>query len=361
LINRLQRETAWGVYLFFVLSGFLITRILMRCREDITSRITTPGFSLRQFYVRRFLRIFPLYYLILFIGVALNVEGVREGFAWHAGYLTNLYFFHRDAFIGPTTPFWSLAVEEQFYIFWPFAILFLPVKKIAPFVVLMAIIGLVCKSTALLAQDGIYFILTPACVHYLAIGALVAVVENPLCGSAEARSRLVRIYLLLAVICASAMILARIIVPKHAGIQAIMLHAMAAVLFGWVVARSSEGFRGSLGSILRFPPAVYLGKISYGLYCYHSFIKWTLLWCVPYLARFIGEGHANFWMTNFGVRFLVTVGVSSASWFLFEKPLNDFKRFFPYSPRTQTPASEDRAVPVPLTEISASKTQTSGL
>src|SRR5205823_6156166 len=88
-VNR--RVLVWGnfgVYLFFVLSGFLITRILIRCRENVELHKTTVGYSIRQFYVRRFLRIFPLYYFVLFVAAALNAPGVRDALPWHAAYLS---------------------------------------------------------------------------------------------------------------------------------------------------------------------------------------------------------------------------------------------------------------------------------
>lgn len=63
-----------GVQLFFVLSGFLITGILLRLKEEIKAETSTPGFAIRRFYIRRFLRIFPIYYLTIFIAVLFNVE-----------------------------------------------------------------------------------------------------------------------------------------------------------------------------------------------------------------------------------------------------------------------------------------------
>ncbi|MGH7999853.1 MAG: acyltransferase family protein, partial [Brasilonema sp.] len=81
-----------GVRLFFVLSGFLITSILLKCRDYITSRQQTLSFTLRQFYIRRFLRLIPLYYAILFLAALINIPPVRETLAWHIPYLSNIYF-----------------------------------------------------------------------------------------------------------------------------------------------------------------------------------------------------------------------------------------------------------------------------
>src|SRR4051812_36633390 len=78
-----------GVRLFFVLSGFLITRILL------TSRPT-----MREFYIRRGLRIFPLFYLVLALAVVINIGPVRNTLGWHVSYLTNAYLFQRGDWHG---------------------------------------------------------------------------------------------------------------------------------------------------------------------------------------------------------------------------------------------------------------------
>lgn len=119
-----QFKLPWGsagVQLFFVLSGFLITGILLRCRTSV-ARLS----ALRAFYVRRILRIFPLFYCVLLLAYVLNIEPVRETVFWHLPYLSNFYFFSIGRWDGDISHFWSLAVEEQFYLFWPAIVMFVP-------------------------------------------------------------------------------------------------------------------------------------------------------------------------------------------------------------------------------------------
>src|SRR5215475_11338787 len=78
-----------GVWLFFVLSGFLITGILLRSRDQIDFNGVHTGSVLRQFYLRRVLRIFPLYYLVLFVAAMLDLGDVRNTILWHLSYLSN--------------------------------------------------------------------------------------------------------------------------------------------------------------------------------------------------------------------------------------------------------------------------------
>ena len=130
---KLGLELAMGVDLFFVLSGFLITRILLASKSR-------PGFF-KNFYIRRTLRIFPLYYLFValiflvvphFLGkppfqeaaALLNKEASFQ--RWYWLYVPNMHLFSVDAWVSPMTDHcWSLAVEEQFYLFWPWLVYFL--------------------------------------------------------------------------------------------------------------------------------------------------------------------------------------------------------------------------------------------
>src|SRR5689334_6993090 len=114
-----------AVRLFFVLSGFLITGILLSYRSD------TRDNALRRFYLRRVLRIFPIYYLTLFIALALQVRAIQLGAFWHLTYLSNYVAPFHPEWMGPASHFWTLAVEEQFYFVWPFIVLFVPRKYLA--------------------------------------------------------------------------------------------------------------------------------------------------------------------------------------------------------------------------------------
>src|SRR5258707_12985436 len=120
----------------FVLSGYLITGILLRCRRSIEAGQSDVATALRRFYIRRFLRIFPPYYALLALMFMANFPGVRNTLWWHAGYASNFLF----ALQGSWTPwvtshFWSLAVEEQFYVVWPFLILLVPRSRLVAVVI----------------------------------------------------------------------------------------------------------------------------------------------------------------------------------------------------------------------------------
>jgi len=170
-----------GVDLFFVLSGFLITGILYDSKA-LAKRYFT------NFYARRALRIFPLYYLFLVLLVLLlpvlepmeraGADAVWERFTWYAGYLTNV---RSDDPLGRgdfwlTSHLWSLAVEEQFYLVWPAVVLVFGRRPLLAISVLM-IGGALALRTGLYlnaADHHVIHAITPARMDALAVGAFIA-------------------------------------------------------------------------------------------------------------------------------------------------------------------------------------------
>src|SRR5687768_1429660 len=117
-----------GVKLFFVISGFLITGILLDERIKADQNDLGKASLLKTFYIRRFLRIFPLYYATLFVAFVLGHPDVVASWKWQVTYLSNFFYAMRGEYLGEVSHFWSLAVEEQFYFVWPLIILFVPKK-----------------------------------------------------------------------------------------------------------------------------------------------------------------------------------------------------------------------------------------
>ncbi len=144
-INKFIKFGQTGVSLFFVLSGFLITRILLSTKEK-------SGYFL-TFYIRRALRIFPLYYGFLIIYYFLinpylynasNLSFSTQFYYWF--YLQNIADTFGWAANGPFH-FWSLAVEEHFYLFWPLLVYYLNDKKIIIATICIIIIAFYQSTT----------------------------------------------------------------------------------------------------------------------------------------------------------------------------------------------------------------------
>jgi peptidoglycan/LPS O-acetylase OafA/YrhL len=319
-----------GVNLFFVLSGFLITGILLDGRAAQPGTPTDRWFVIRQFYARRVLRIFPLFYMTLVLLVLINVRPVRQTLIWHACYLSNVFFFRQGHWGGQTSHFWSLAVEEQFYLFWPYLMIFLPLRFLRPTV--LGLIGLAPAYRVVMAiadpGNPVAFVLTIGCLDALGIGALLAILQRSSNASKWKADAVARGLLWIGLLGWTAMVVLNQLGLAPAPLLA-MRQTFLDMFFGWLILNAASGFKGWLGRFLQLAPMVYLGKISYGLYVFHNLAIYGLVFIIRDL-------HAPAALYDLGwLRFLslllLTVSAAAVSWHFFEKPLNDLKRFFPYN------------------------------
>jgi peptidoglycan/LPS O-acetylase OafA/YrhL len=312
-VNHLWLPTSYlgqlGVRLFFVLSGFLITGILLEAKDS--ARISE---SLKTFYARRFLRIFPLYYMVLAVLAITNAPRVREFLPWHVLYATNILIARiGDWSILGTDHFWSLAVEEQFYLLWPFVILLTPRSMLRN-----TMITLIAGSVAfrLLGRFVFHWGYTPThvllfgCVDALALGALLAH------ESEAGRDRIQRVGMFFIPVLAA--VIALTFADWGTKIVWTFFEFSAAICSAALIRAALRGIPGIWGRFLSNPAVAYIGVISYGLYVYHMPIR-------TYVT-------AN----SMAVIFLSLL-IASLSWFIYEKPINDLKRYFPYKRVSREP------------------------
>jgi peptidoglycan/LPS O-acetylase OafA/YrhL len=171
----LKLATSWtwsGVDLFFVLSGFLIGRILIHYKGS-------PNYF-KTFYVRRIFRIFPPYYLVLIVFVIIALSGLSVKMPWLSNdaypfysyflYLQNFWMHtnHGAMWLGVT---WSLAIEEQFYCILPLLIFFVNLKSLPKFLIGGIVLAPICR---LFIPDLGAYVLLPARMDSLLIGVLIA-------------------------------------------------------------------------------------------------------------------------------------------------------------------------------------------
>tara|TARA_B110000902_G_scaffold264138_1_gene344825 strand:- start:615 stop:1685 length:1071 start_codon:yes stop_codon:yes gene_type:complete len=165
------------VDLFFIISGFLIAKILISKKGEI-------GFF-RNFYVRRIFRIWPLMYVFIILGVLLCYVGPVSNDAPFT--VLPYYIFFAQNFIVPfeiglplpgTSPFWSLAIEEQFYLFLPIIVRYVPVKKLSYLILFIFSFSLIARLNFMNGQEyGFYYTNlkeTYFRVHFIALGVLIA-------------------------------------------------------------------------------------------------------------------------------------------------------------------------------------------
>jgi len=343
-IDRLYYRVAgagWiGVDLFFVLSGFLITGILYDAKES--------EHYFRNFYARRVLRIFPLYYgaLILFLVILpwlrpdhSGLSSIARDGVWYWSYLSNVKFA-QDGWpqFGAIGHFWSLAVEEQFYLLWPALVLALNWRQLQ-IACLVCVIAALAVRIALIAQGNntAAFVLTPARIDALAVGAYIAVTAR----GPEGLHRLSRLALPAAALLSLAVLVVFVLRKGFAGYDPVVSTiglTILACLFGSVLLLALTLARGTLlarafdSSFLSF-----FGRYSYGIYVFHHPILFLKVGIIP-LAIVPGLFGSQL-LRQFAfiiAATAVSVGMAFSSWHLFEKQFLKLKKLFPYHDSQRT-------------------------
>ena len=332
-----------GVDLFFVLSGFLITGIL------VDSKGQERYFG--NFYARRFLRIFPLYYgllAVLFLGLLLAKFAAPHFYAlhkmlhgpWHAQiylwtYTTNLAFVYGHATLPYLAHLWSLSVEEQFYLLWPLAIFIVPRRWLVLACFSLIAAGVLSRFGAIAggySGTQIYF-LTPCRMDEFGVGALVAVVgRSPGWGLGRLARMAVWIVLPAAIggVAATAIPAAAPIILAHtAGVLGFLALAIAFASLLVLCSSPVRGFRW-VGSVCRQRALRSTGKYSYAMYILHVPVRGVLS-LIPFHTSF-GRRHAS--QPFFQVIMLVacvacTYFLAYASYHLYEKHFLKLKKYFP--------------------------------
>lgn len=266
-----------GVQLFFVISGFLITTILIKTKEN-------PRYF-SNFYFRRILRIFPIYYLCFF-------------FLWVVAYFSNklgdsnYFFFYIQNYLIGVNKFdvsfpafnhtWSLAIEEQFYLLWPMIVYFFSKRNLLIICISLFILSFLSRFVLLRVfhyeNPFIVYMTLPSQIDCLVSGAIIAI----LVGENQVKKRILNYFLL-------GSFLLIVITVTMTGISNywdvnyyilkkpinLLLNSLLAIFFGscvvYVLLNNNKNFLNFLNNSI----LIHLGKISYGLYLYH-FIVLTL-------------------------------------------------------------------------------------
>jgi peptidoglycan/LPS O-acetylase OafA/YrhL len=336
-----------GVDLFFVLSGFLITGILLDTKAS--------SHYLRNFYARRTLRIFPLYYgflIAVFVLAPLalsiwhlqprlmntlgetyydNYQSLVSNQAWLWTYCMNIsyVFGYKDWFF--VGHFWSLAVEEHFYLIWPILVLLLSRRAL-----LAASVGCIAGALVLrvvmvcfVNDRWTVYLLTPCRMDGLALGAVLSLLVRDGRGLAWVSRHAAGAALVCTAVLAAGFIWQN---SPHQGtyFTETIGHTLLVVLSGAVlIIALTAPATGLLNRLLTSSPLLFFGKYSYGLYVLHRPIIYPLKKMVPVerLAEFFGSallGNLCFQAMNL----ILSIVLALACWHLFESPFLKLKRYF---------------------------------
>ena len=318
------------VNIFFVLSGFLITGILLKAKIQIETSGLKKGMALKNFYIRRTLRIFPVYYLLLFIFWLLKDPSIQENGVYYVTYTSNFLFYMQTAFPARLAHLWSLAVEEQFYVVWPWLIILVNRKFIPYLICLFLLIGI--SSNYIFTDHGWWVeILTPACFDAFAIGALLsyyALYQQDIITSIQTKYKW---FFLIIVVIFILGAFGFFILPPRTG------HALLAVsMIYYCLFKNNNRI---VNFIFNNKWLMGIGKISYGIYLYHLFIPELWQW----INKKFNLNNIDFFYNQampvslkplwlFIQEFSFLLLISILSWKLIEKPVNDLKKRFQNMP-----------------------------
>lgn len=315
-----------GVKLFFTLSGFLITGILLKTRRaaEIEGHARTK--ALGRFYMRRFLRIFPLYYSIIAVAWIINLNPARKIITSLLTYTLNIHMARQGWYEDNFAHFWSLSVEEQFYLFWPWLVLFLPKNWIKPAIVTVIAIGPLYRFSYVLSGFTNMtrlspYISTAGSLDNLGAGAFLAILVSRSPAGATNKAWLDRSLLLASFL----LVIAANTLFRDGWSYYLLYDPAHALAFCIVIYYAANGFRGVFGRALQWRPIVYIGRISYGIYVYHPFMHALAIFLIlRFGSRLPLTPHSDEALLTVAL----TLVVASVSWTLMEKPLNDLKRYF---------------------------------
>jgi peptidoglycan/LPS O-acetylase OafA/YrhL len=296
-----------GVLVFFVISGFLITSLLMSERE------MTGAISLKRFYLRRIVRIFPAFYAFVLVMAIATLSGVvhltGRDFAYALTYTVNVEP-NRSLQIGHL---WSLSVEEQFYLLWPLTLLALRERR-ALIVAVAAIFLAPWVRVAILEwifrvdPHSLNGMLTsfPAMCDYLAAGCALALLRPWLLTRPW--------YLQLTASPWLALAIPLVLLINRAGSHPVAIlvgSPLMNVCIALLIESSTRHASSWAGRFLNWKPVAFLGVLSYSLY----------LWQSPFL-----DHRSSAWMSAFPQNLMFAFLAALSSWFLVERPFVRLRR-----------------------------------
>ena len=306
---------AFGIPVFFVLSGFLITGILLEAREK--------AHYFRNFYARRVLRIFPLYYGVLAILFVVHpawgrVVGGNSSPGWLWAYVSNIELARRNRWsFGYLNHFWSLAVEEQYYFVWPLVVFVCRPKYLLAVCVGLIVFSVVLRVALTAGWSHLVaaYVLTPCWLDPLCTGGALAILVRkwPL--------RRLQVFARLAVAgsLAAYFLLGWQSEPRASRAQVVGRPLLSCFLFGGAVLLAI-GETGFFRRVLGSRPLTFLGRYSYGLYAFHYILVPFLAICFPRkaLGRALGSPAAGI-LSSILLSSAAVLLVSIASYELYEK------------------------------------------
>jgi len=310
---------ASGVRLFLVLSGYFITISLRRARDRMETGAVSGRGAILTFYWRRFLRITPAYIAFAAIALILNLGTIRQNWIWVFTGTVNWLIATTNQWPLTSSHLWSICVQEQFYLFWPLLVLFLPRQWMLRAIISVALAGIAFRI-------GCVVFSVPVIARWvLPFGSLDSLAAGAALGWCGGQIKTGRYRWYLPIIGVSMLTIAAVLRNTDpTQLKSVLVEPLEAGAFVLLVARTAAGFQGVIARFLTNPGLMFAGRISYGLYIYHILVAMLFHRCLP--ARFkILITIPSLRLIVFGVATLV---VATLSWRWLEQPINRLRGEF---------------------------------
>lgn len=312
-----------GLFYFLTLTGFLITRILLRERtaaESLGEKWRVRAYL--HFQKRRMTRILVPCYVAMLFAIIVGAPDIRHHFLAYLLHWSNFHMAYMDGWPSGTAHYWTLAIQMQFYLLWPLVIFLIP-RRMLPLAFSVCVIAAPLSRMVL----ALHFpeirhseVITTSALDYFGVGALLAFAMDR--GMAAGDRRL-KIAALLA-FCGYVILYARNELGLPSGAFGYIQQTLVAIVFAGLMSSTLAGFGGIRGKILDHPVIQHIGKLSFGLYLFHTPVPLLLGWILPHLW---GPFFTGYWqLARLGVFGLTAWGLAYLCWrYLETKPVMHHK------------------------------------
>ena len=344
LINRILHGPI-GVVTFFVLSGFLTTLVLLKNAQAAKTSEQSKFKIFGTFYLRRALRIYPVYYLtVLFLLAFQSMYSsfdIFKALPYLLTFTTNFYFIKIQNWGGALAHLWSIAVQEQFYLIWPWIFLLVNKKYYLHFILAAIFVGV--ASQYILLGSKVYKVLPITSLDSFGLGALLSwqVYYH--------YDNLAKFFRTLNYFTATSFCL--YFLSTFFNFNILPLRTIIAILSLWLITYIVFLKQNNNNIwILKSKALMYIGRISYGVYLFHNII--------PELTNHYLKNNVNNLLPSFTKpygtyiiffeNFAIVLLAATLSWYFIEKPLSQFKsslKVIPLKPIAVNTSTHPSTVP----------------
>jgi peptidoglycan/LPS O-acetylase OafA/YrhL len=271
-----------GLFFFLTLTGFLITRILWRDR--LTGEMSGKKWRAKaylHFQKRRMTRILVPCYVAMLFAIAVGAEDIRHHFLAYFGHWVNFHMAMMENWPSGTAHYWTLAIQVQFYLAWPLVVFSVPKRFLTGAFTILAALA---PCSRMIIWNGFPEIhhseaITFTALDYFGIGALLALAMEP--GMQAGNVKLKRASVVAGLSYGILYLFSRMGQPiaYFCYIQQTLL----SVFFAGLISSTLVGFRGGLGKLLDCAPIQHIGRLSYGLYLFHTPVPLFVGYVMPFL------------------------------------------------------------------------------